>query len=136
MLFGRRKSKMITPGKALPGRDRPAFVVPAQHAVFGTPIRPPFPDGLRTAVFAWAGSPTRVAGSSSGGALLGVRSRGCLGCRYYAWCDDREERAVEHYLDPTEAIREEIPVGRLLDAVAQFPTYSGAYLEALERLDL
>lgn len=24
---------------------------------------------------------------------------------YYAWCDDREERAVEHYLDPTEAIQ-------------------------------
>ena len=24
---------------------------------------------------------------------------------YYAWCDDREERAVEHYLDPAEAIQ-------------------------------
>ena len=24
---------------------------------------------------------------------------------YYSWCDDREERAVEFYLDPTEAIR-------------------------------
>ena len=34
------------------------------------------------------------------------------------------------------AIREEIPIERLLDTVAQFPTYSGAYLEALERLDL
>jgi dihydrolipoamide dehydrogenase len=34
------------------------------------------------------------------------------------------------------AIREEIPLERLLDSVAQFPTYSGAYLEALERLDL
>jgi len=52
VLFGRRKTKMITPDKALPGRDRPAFAVPARHAVFGTPIRPPFPDGLRTAVFA------------------------------------------------------------------------------------
>ena len=34
------------------------------------------------------------------------------------------------------AIREEIPTSRLLDATAQFPTYSGAYLEALEQLDL
>lgn len=24
---------------------------------------------------------------------------------YYTWCDDRKERTVEHYLDPTEAIR-------------------------------
>ena len=52
MFFGRRKTKMITPDKALPGRDRPAFAVPTRHAVFGTQIRPPFPDGLRTAVFA------------------------------------------------------------------------------------
>ena len=34
------------------------------------------------------------------------------------------------------AIREEIPIENLLDATAQFPTYSGAYLEALERLEL
>ena len=44
MLFGRRKSKMITPDKALPGRDRPAFAVPTRHAVLGTTIQPPFPD--------------------------------------------------------------------------------------------
>ncbi|MDQ3304229.1 MAG: hypothetical protein M3518_12890 [Actinomycetota bacterium] len=24
---------------------------------------------------------------------------------YYTWCDDSEERVVEFYLDPTEAIR-------------------------------
>ncbi len=34
------------------------------------------------------------------------------------------------------AIREEIPIERLLGTVAQFPKYSGAYLEALERLEL
>jgi pyruvate/2-oxoglutarate dehydrogenase complex dihydrolipoamide dehydrogenase (E3) component len=34
------------------------------------------------------------------------------------------------------AIRAGIPLETLLDTVAQFPTYSGAYLEALERLDL
>ena len=25
--------------------------------------------------------------------------------RYYTWCDDSEERGVEFYLDPTEAIQ-------------------------------
>ena len=48
MFLGRRKPKMITPDKALPGRDRPAFAIPTRHAVLGTPI----PDELQTAVFA------------------------------------------------------------------------------------
>ncbi|HET7483173.1 MAG TPA: peptide-methionine (S)-S-oxide reductase MsrA [Actinomycetota bacterium] len=37
--------------RALPGRDHPAFPVPDTHAVLGTPIKPPFPEGLETAVF-------------------------------------------------------------------------------------
>lgn len=36
----------------------------------------------------------------------------------------------------SQAIRAEIPMERLLDSVAQFPTYSEAYLEALEQLDV
>ncbi len=51
MFFGRRKSKMITPDTALPGRDRPAFTIPERHAVLGTPLQPPFPEGLNTTVF-------------------------------------------------------------------------------------
>src|ERR687885_68054 len=42
---------MITPTEALPGRERPAFTVPERHAVLGTPLKPPFPEGLSTAVF-------------------------------------------------------------------------------------
>jgi peptide-methionine (S)-S-oxide reductase len=53
MLFGHHKRKMITLDKALPGRGQPAFTIPTRHAVLGTPIQPPFPDGLRTAVFAF-----------------------------------------------------------------------------------
>ncbi|WP_273886801.1 dihydrolipoyl dehydrogenase family protein [Rubrobacter naiadicus] len=34
------------------------------------------------------------------------------------------------------AIRAEIPIEKLLDSVAQFPTYSEAYLQALEKLEL
>jgi len=36
---------------ALPGRDAPVFAVPEVHAVLGTRIQPPFPDGLQTAIF-------------------------------------------------------------------------------------
>jgi hypothetical protein len=34
------------------------------------------------------------------------------------------------------AVREEIPIDRLLDQVAQFPTYTEGYLKALQKLDL
>ena len=51
MLFSRNKTKMITPTEALPGRERPAFTVPERHAVLGTPLKPPFPEGLSTVVF-------------------------------------------------------------------------------------
>ncbi len=46
MLF-RKKTEMIEPGDALPGRDTPMTVV-NEHVVLGTPIEPPFPDGLET----------------------------------------------------------------------------------------
>src|ERR687892_964630 len=42
---------MVMPTEALPGREQPAFAVPERHAVLGTPLKPPFPEGLNTAVF-------------------------------------------------------------------------------------
>jgi peptide-methionine (S)-S-oxide reductase len=51
MLFGRDKQRMISADEALPGRDQRIFTVPARHAVLGTPLEPPFPDGLERAVF-------------------------------------------------------------------------------------
>src|SRR5689334_8325354 len=50
MLFGRQKAEMVDPQHALPGRDATMPVAPA-HAVLGTPLQGPFPDGTRTAVF-------------------------------------------------------------------------------------
>src|ERR687894_382513 len=50
MLFSRHKSELPAPEDALPGRDA-EMPVPAAHEVLGTPLRPPFPEGLETAVF-------------------------------------------------------------------------------------
>jgi peptide-methionine (S)-S-oxide reductase len=50
MLFSSRKTQMIEPDRALPGRDEP-MPVPARHEVLGTPLMPPFPEGLQRAVF-------------------------------------------------------------------------------------
>jgi peptide-methionine (S)-S-oxide reductase len=49
-IFGRDKTDLIDPAEALPGREQP-IRVPDQHAVLGTPLQPPFPEGIRTAIF-------------------------------------------------------------------------------------
>jgi peptide-methionine (S)-S-oxide reductase len=46
----RRKTEMPTAEDALPGRPE-RMRVPAKHYVLGTPLDPPFPDGLERAVF-------------------------------------------------------------------------------------
>jgi peptide-methionine (S)-S-oxide reductase len=46
------KQRMVAPEEALPGRSERVFDVPKQHAVLGTPLEPPFPDGIETAYFA------------------------------------------------------------------------------------
>jgi peptide-methionine (S)-S-oxide reductase len=51
MLFSRTKTHMVTAENALPGRSDYPFVVATTHAVTGRPIVPPFPDGMKTAVF-------------------------------------------------------------------------------------
>src|SRR5215212_8347789 len=42
---------MVMPTEALPGREQPAFAVPEKHAVLGTLLEPPFPEGTSAAVF-------------------------------------------------------------------------------------
>jgi peptide-methionine (S)-S-oxide reductase len=49
-LFGRDKTHLVTAEEALPGRSTPMRMA-ERHAVNGHRIAPPFPDGLRTAVF-------------------------------------------------------------------------------------
>jgi peptide-methionine (S)-S-oxide reductase len=50
MLFFREKTKMIEPERALKGRPEKMHV-PDRHDVLGTPLEPPFPEGVATAVF-------------------------------------------------------------------------------------
>jgi len=49
-IFGRDKTELINPAEALPGHEQ-AISVPDRHAVLGTPLKPPFPEGIRTAIF-------------------------------------------------------------------------------------
>src|ERR1700733_5494068 len=44
-----KPAQMVTPEEALPGRTDP-MPVPERHEVLGTPIAPPFPEGLEQAV--------------------------------------------------------------------------------------
>ena len=46
------KTRMPEAEDAVPGRDAPSFDVPETHAVLGTPLQPPFPEGIETAYFA------------------------------------------------------------------------------------
>ena len=49
MGFFSKKSEMVAPDGALPGRDR-EMAVPDAHAVLGTPMKGPFPEGLEMMV--------------------------------------------------------------------------------------
>jgi peptide-methionine (S)-S-oxide reductase len=50
MFFSRHKTELIDPADVLAGRDA-AMPVPERHDVLGTPIKPPFPEGIETAIF-------------------------------------------------------------------------------------
>jgi peptide-methionine (S)-S-oxide reductase len=49
-MFSLHAPKMPSPAEALPGRADP-MAIPAAHFVNGRPIAPPWPEGIRTAVF-------------------------------------------------------------------------------------
>lgn len=52
MLFSRRKTEMVSPADALPGRAERAFSVPERHYVLGTLLEGPWPDSSEIAYFA------------------------------------------------------------------------------------
>jgi peptide-methionine (S)-S-oxide reductase len=51
MLGFRNKKQMVDPADALRGRDG-EMPVPGRHEVLGTPLKPPFPDGMEQAIVA------------------------------------------------------------------------------------
>jgi peptide-methionine (S)-S-oxide reductase len=44
--------RIPAPDEALPGRSDPAYEIENRHAVLGTPLKPPFPEGIEVAYFA------------------------------------------------------------------------------------
>src|SRR5580658_459216 len=50
LLFGKDKTTMVEPAAALPGRPQ-QVPVPERHYVLGTPLQPPFPEGMQSAIF-------------------------------------------------------------------------------------
>ncbi len=50
MFMFRKKSEMVKPADALPGRPNP-IPTADRHFVNGNPLKGPYPDGVRTAVF-------------------------------------------------------------------------------------
>jgi peptide-methionine (S)-S-oxide reductase len=52
MMLNSDKTEMVSAEDALPGRSEPSFTVPETHAVLGTPLKPPFPEGIEVAYFA------------------------------------------------------------------------------------
>ena len=46
------KTKLVAAEEALAGRSERPFEVPKTHAVLGTPLEPPFPEGIEVAYFA------------------------------------------------------------------------------------
>ncbi|MDQ1535020.1 MAG: peptide-methionine (S)-S-oxide reductase [Actinomycetota bacterium] len=51
MALFKRSAQMVDESSALPGRADP-MPVPPQHFVLGTPLVPPFPEGMQQAMFA------------------------------------------------------------------------------------
>ena len=51
MFFLQRPTTMPSPDRALPGRATP-IITPGRHHVSGRPLAGPWPDGIRTALFA------------------------------------------------------------------------------------
>jgi peptide-methionine (S)-S-oxide reductase len=52
MMLNSDKTQMVSAEDALPGSSEPRFSVPERHEVLGTPLQPPFPDGIEVAYFA------------------------------------------------------------------------------------
>ena len=51
MFLRRDKTQLVSADEALPGRAERLFAVPDRHFVLGTPLEPPFPEGLEQVVF-------------------------------------------------------------------------------------
>src|ERR1700742_1455508 len=52
MMLNPDKTQMVSADDALAGRTEPGYQVPETNVVLGTPLQPPFPEGIEVAYFA------------------------------------------------------------------------------------
>ena len=78
MFLRRDPAHLPTAAEALPGRPKRPFAVPERHFVLGTPLEPPFPDGLEQVVFGMGSPRPRNAARSFSAKDKGVDARNRL----------------------------------------------------------
>lgn len=135
MLFGSKKTVMVSPEDALPGRTDQTMPVPEAHFVNGNPLVGPWPDGFQVAVFGmgcfwgaerkfWqtSGVWTTAVGYAGGFTPNCTYEENCTGLTGHAEVIlvvfDPEQVSYEHLLrvfwenhDPTQGMRQGNDVG-------------------------
>ncbi len=114
MLFSSRKSQLVAPQDALPGRATRPFAVSSTHAVLGTPLFGPWPDGFEVAYFGlgcfWGAERKfwQVPGVYS--TAVGYQGGHTANATYHEVCTGRtgHTEAVQVVYDPSKVSYEEL----------------------------
>ncbi len=135
MLFGSKKTVMVSPEDALPGRTDQTMPVPEAHFVNGNPLVGPWPEGFQVAVFGmgcfWGAERKFWQTSGVWSTAVGYAGGFTPNCTYEENCTgltghaevilvvfDPEQVSYEHLLrvfwenhDPTQGMRQGNDVG-------------------------
>ena len=155
MIFSRHKAELPAPDNALPGRPERPYEISGTHFVLGTPIEPPFPEGIGRAMFGlgcfWGaeklywqldGVHTTAVGYAGGATPNATYEEVCSGRTGHnevvLVAFDPEQISYEDLLrtfweghDPTQGMRQGNDRGTQYRSGIY--TYSGAQQEAAER---
>jgi len=155
VIFSRHKAELPAPDNALPGRPERPYEISGTHFVLGTPIEPPFPEGIGRAMFGlgcfWGaeklywqldGVHTTAVGYAGGATPNATYEEVCSGRTGHnevvLVAFDPEQISYEDLLrtfweghDPTQGMRQGNDRGTQYRSGIY--TYSGAQQEAAER---